>query len=245
MSFLPDIAWPLRRRLLKGCRGMTLLEIMLAMLVLAMVVAMVTLSLSGSLNVVSETRRQGELYHQAQVALERISDDLASAVMTGDVRFQGKKMTIDGRRADRLRFASMAHIVFDPQHGHPGMAVISYTVRPDPGNSGDLVLLRADHLLTPPGEQGGNSEGDAGFLLCNGLRSVSFSFTDKGGETSDSWGASPADEQDPASGKLPVTVTCTLEFRLDRDRKTALTFSTSVLLPVGLIQAESGGGGGS
>ncbi len=239
------IVLPLRRHLLKSRCGMTLLEIMLALLVLAMVVAMVTLSLEGSLNVVSETRRQGELYHQAQVALERISDDLASAVMINDVRFQGKKMTIDGRRADSLRFASMAHIVFDPQHGHPGMAVISYTVRPDPGNSGNLVLLRADHLLTPPAEQGGNNEGDAGFLLCNGLRSVSFSFTDKGGETSDSWGAAPEDEKDTASRPLPVTVTCTLEFRLDRDRKTALTFSTSVLLPVGLIQAERTRGSGS
>ncbi|GBE11788.1 hypothetical protein BMS3Bbin14_00179 [bacterium BMS3Bbin14] len=240
MNILPDILSPL-----KGRRGMTLLEIMLALLVLAMVVAMVTLSLSGSLNVVSETRKQGELYHQAQVALERISDDLASAVMTNDVRFQGKRMAIDGRRADSLRFASMAHIVFDPKHDHPGMAVISYTVRPDPGNSGDLVLLRADRLLRPPVEQGGNSEGDKGFLLCNGLRSVRFSFTNKSGEKSDSWGAAPEDEKDMVPRPLPVTVTCTLEFWLDRDKKTSLTFSTSVLLPVGLIQAERGGGGGS
>ncbi|NOX80365.1 MAG: type II secretion system protein [Deltaproteobacteria bacterium] len=240
MIIPPDILSPL-----KGSRGMTLLEIMLALLVLAMVVAMVALSLSGSLNVVSETRKQGELYHQAQVALERISDDLASAVMVNDVRFQGKRMAIDGRRADSLRFASMAHIVFDPKHDHPGMAIISYTVRPDPRNSGDLVLLRADRLLTPPAGQDGNGEGDEGFLLCNGLRSVRFSFTDKSGETFDSWGASPEDEKDMTPRRLPVTVTCTLEFRLDRDQNTSLTFSTSVLLPVGLIQAERGGGGGS
>lgn len=240
MRILPDIILPL-----KGSRGMTLLEIMLALLVLAMVVAMVTLSLSGSLTVVSETRKQGELYHQAQVALERISDDLASAVMTSDVRFRGKRMELDGRRADSLRFSSMAHIVFDPQHDHPGMAVIAYTVRPDPANNGTVVLLRSDRLLTPPAVQGGNGEEDDGFLLCNGLRSVRFSFTDKSGGTFDSWGASPEDEKDQAPRRLPVTVTCTLEFRLDRDQKTSLIFRTSVLLPVGLMQAERGGGGGS
>ncbi|NIA05515.1 MAG: hypothetical protein GWP11_06060, partial [Proteobacteria bacterium] len=114
-----------------------------------------------------------------------------------------------------------------------------------PGNSGDLALFRVDRLLTPPAEQGGDSEGDKGFLLCNGLHSVRFSFTNKSGEKSDSWGAAPEDEKDMVPRPLPVTVTCTLEFQLDRDRKTSLTFSTSVLLPVGLIQAERGGGGGS
>ena len=66
-------------------QGMTLLEILIAMVILAGIVSMVTLSISGSFKVVNATQQQGELYYRAQVALQRISDDLVSAVLIDDV----------------------------------------------------------------------------------------------------------------------------------------------------------------
>ncbi|MCI5124306.1 MAG: type II secretion system protein, partial [Candidatus Electrothrix sp. AR5] len=60
--------------------GFTLLEIMLAVLILGLVVSMVTVSLSGSIRAIDVTLKQGELYYRAQVAMERISEDLTTAL---------------------------------------------------------------------------------------------------------------------------------------------------------------------
>lgn len=219
---------------------MTLLEIMLALLVLVMVVSMVSLSLTGSLKVMDATRDQGDLYNQARIALQRISEDLASAVPANGVAFQGARGDLDGHRADGLQFASYAHVIFDTEHDHQGLSLISYRVRPDDQNGRGLILVRSDRLLMPSEIQGENGHAGHGFILCDRLRSVSFSFRDEKGDQTDNWDTGSENAADSTRRRLPVSVTCTLEFWLDRKAETSLTFSTSILLPVGLIQARSG-----
>ena len=220
-------------------RGMTLLEIMLALLILGTVVTMISITLSGSLNVMNATQDQGEIYHRAQVALQRISEDLASALLVEDdgVDFVGVDEQVGGQDADSLQFASTAHVVFNKADDNPGIAVISYTVQEDSENEGGLVLIRSDELLaTTAKNNGGKVAG--GFLLSDRLRSVNFRYVDENGEETDSW----TTLDDPFSGsksdpKLPVAVSCTLEFWLDRENDFSVEFSTSVLLPVGMINA--------
>ncbi|MFZ5797925.1 MAG: PulJ/GspJ family protein [Desulfobulbaceae bacterium] len=220
-----------------GCRrGMTLLEILLAMSVLATVVSMVSLSLSGSLNVVEATRTQGELYYRAQVAMQRISEDVASAVLVEDVEFVGTDAEENGREADTLTFSSTAHVVFDPDNDHPGMALIAYSVVEDEENEGEFLLLRADALLTGAVIKG-EEIGD-GYLLTDRLRSVNFTYLDKEGEEVESWNTE-VDANDPAAiRELPVSVLCVLEFWVDRAAESSITFSTRILLPAGLINAK-------
>ncbi len=222
---------------MKDDAGFTLLEIMLAMLILALVVSMVSLSLSGSIRAMDATLVQGEVYYRAQVAMERISEDLASAVLVDEVEFIGAEKEIDNGRADELSFASMAHLVFDPENDRPGMGLISYAVRPDRDDAQQLILLRSDILYRPVEEQekGGNT-GEP-FLLSDRLRSVHFTYIDRNGEPVESWDTRAEDGEEKAGRLLPVAVSCSLEFWLDRDEETSLTFETTVVLPVGLIQA--------
>ena len=70
---------------------MTLLEVLLAIVILVMVVSMVSLSLSGTFKVASETRSMGDVYHRAQVTMLRLSEDLASAVVSEDLDFPGEE----------------------------------------------------------------------------------------------------------------------------------------------------------
>lgn len=229
------------RRLPRHQQGMTLLEVLLAMFILAMVVSMVSMALSGSINVVEATRTQGELYHRAQVALLRISEDLASAALVDGVEFVGTDREEEGREADSLVFSSTAHVVFDPDYDHPGMAVISYSVVEDKDNEGEFLLLRADQLLTEPatsGNKGQAAPGKGGYLLSDRLRSISFSYVDEKGDEQDSWD-SEVDPDDPtATRKLPVSVICTLEFWVDRVAESTIVFSTRILLPAGLINVK-------
>jgi hypothetical protein len=208
------------------------------MLVLTMVVSMVTLSLSGSLDVVDATRKQGEVYYRAQVALQRISEDLTSALLVDGVEFTGEDKDVDGRDADTLEFSSMTHIVFDPQNDHPGIAFISYTVKPDEEHDGELLLLRRDDLLASIDLTDLDTTADGGFLLSDRLRAVSFAFVDDAGDEHDTWSTFVDEGEDRTLRKLPVSVRIRLEYWLDQEEESSIEFSTAVLLPVGLVNAE-------
>ncbi|GAB4344648.1 MAG: hypothetical protein Kow0089_21290 [Desulfobulbaceae bacterium] len=217
---------------------MTLLEIMLALLILATVVTMVSMSLSGSVNVMNATLEQGGIYHRAQVALQRISEDLASAVLVEDEDFVGLDEQMGSEEADSLRFTSTAHIVFNRETDHPGIALISYFVREDPEREGELLLYRADDLLLSSTVRDELGQEGQGFLLCDRLRSVNFQYISSDGEELDSWTTSADTLGGVKDRRLPAGVSCTLEFWVDREKEDSLSFTTSVLLPVGLINGQ-------
>lgn len=219
-------------------RGMTLLEIMLALLILATVVTMVSITLSGSLNVLNATMDRGEIYHRAQVALLRISEDLASAVLDTEANFVGVDEEMDGQDADSLQFTSTAHVVFNRDEDIPGIALITYIVQEDQDRENGLVLIRSDKLLAMTDPQNDDAADD-GFLLCDRLRSVNFRYVDEAGEEVDDWTTAEDAFSAPSVRKLPVAVFITLAFWIDRKNDLSVEFSTGVLLPVGLINAQS------
>jgi len=219
-------------------KGMTLLEIMIALLILGTVVTMVSVTLSGSLKVLNATMDKGEVYHRAQITLERISEDLASAILVDDVDFVGNDEQQVSGQADTLQFTSTAHVVFNQETDRPGLAVISYTVGEDPDREGELVLYRSDELLAKGIVNDGQADQQNGYLLCDRLRSVNFRYYGADGEEADEWTTKVEDPADKDKRKLPVAVSCTLEFWLDKTQETSIEFSTSVLLPVGLINAQ-------
>ena len=228
------------KRLFENCIGFTLLEIMLATLVLALVVSMVSLSLSGSLHVMEATQDQGEIYYRAQVAMERISDDLSSVILTESTDFVGQAADQGNQEEPLLRFFSMAHVVFDPDTDHRGLAVISYMLRPDPNAEDTLVLLRNDQLVVPNQQDGPQEQESGYYLLADRIRSVRFFYRDQNGEEVDAWDTRPDDgaSQDEREQvhRLPVAVRCELEFWLDREDDTSLSFQTAVELPAGRIK---------
>jgi hypothetical protein len=74
------------------------------------------------------------------------------------------------------------------------------------------------------------------FLLAERLRSVKFTFRDQNGEEQESWDTTTTDEDPTKKRRLPAAVSCRLEFWLDDEQETSISFQTTVLLPVGLIR---------
>ena len=222
-----------------GCEGLTLLEIMLAMLMLATVVTMVSLSISGSLRVIEATEKQGEVYYRAQIALQRISEDLSSALLVDGIEFSGNSQENDSGRGNLLEFTSTSHIIFDTENDHHGIALISYIVKPDNEKDNVFVLLRRDNLLRPSDTaEDFRGEDIDTFLLCDRLKSVKFTYINEAGEEQETWISLPEDITDDESRKLPVSVKVALEFWLDDDEENSIEFTTAVLLPVGLLDAQ-------
>ena len=220
--------------------GFTLLEIMLAVLILGLVVSMVTISLTGSIKAIDVTLQQGELSYRAQVALERISEDLTSALLTSDREFIGEQGNGSGDQTILLSFSSMAHLVFDSEIDQPGMARINYAVQPDRKHAGHLLLLRSD-VLQRPTEDGQKSTEVEAFILADRLRSVMFTYIDHSGEEQENWNTTvqEGDEEAEAKRRLPAAVSCRLEFWMNEEEERTATFQTTILLPTGSIQEKS------
>ncbi len=220
--------------------GFTLLEVMLATLILALVVSMLTLSLSGSLKVMDATRNQGEIYFRAQVAMERLCDDLSSAALPEQAEFVGQPVPENGGDSPLLSFVSLAHVIFDPERDQRGLAAISYRLRPDPEDPDMLVLLRSDQLLTPGAGQKDNLPVPVYYLLSDRIRSVRFVYLDQQGEELESWDTRVEDgasqEERDKQRRLPAAVRLELEYWLDREAESVLPFQTTVELPVGHIR---------
>ena len=215
--------------------GMTLLEIMLALMVLSMVMTMVSISLSGTFDMMESVRTQGDIYYQAQVAMQRIREDVTSAIYDPKVQFIGENIDQNGARADRLSFLSLGHIVFDKEHDSEGPGIISYAALPHREGDGRLVLYRSDILLKPGLTDETisiESETAPGYIIADHLRSVTFTYLTGGEEESDNWSSEPA-ESDSDPIELPAAVKCTLEFWLSKQEETTVSFTTNILIPVG------------
>ncbi|MBM9536053.1 prepilin-type N-terminal cleavage/methylation domain-containing protein [Desulfobulbus alkaliphilus] len=219
--------------------GFTILEILLAIAVLGMVVTMLSLSLTATLRVIDGTEQQEEVFHQAQTALRRLSEDLAGAAPHPDMGFSGMLSDKNGHSADTLAFVSTAHLIFNPDTHKGGPAAIIYSVRTGEGDSRRLQLLRGDTILLP-GSDVHTGTGEQGmYLLADNLRAVRFRYFDRQGQEFDSWNGEGRLDEEQLPLPVPAAVSCTLEFWLDPDRQSAQTFTTTVLIPAGIITATA------
>ncbi|MGD2127457.1 MAG: type II secretion system protein, partial [Desulfobacteraceae bacterium] len=98
-----------------GRKGFTLLEILLAMFIFAIVLSTLYTAYTGTFRNVDETESQADIYRMARIALERIVEDLESAYIppwavgpeteeepTQPAPFVGENVQISDRSADIL-----------------------------------------------------------------------------------------------------------------------------------------------
>jgi prepilin-type N-terminal cleavage/methylation domain-containing protein len=227
-----------------GESGFTLLEVMIATLILGLVMVMITMSLSGSLRVVETTRDQGDIYYRVQIVMERISDDLSGAFLSADTDFIAIGGEDDNGRRQLLSFSSTAHLDFSRANNNKkhGLGNITYVLAPDREREVSFVLLRGDAPLLPQREDEQEREQKKErhlFLLSDRLLEVRFVFFDHNGNELESWdtrrenGGNMTDEE--KEKKLPAAVGFTLDFWLDMEAETSLSFTTKVIIPVGMI----------
>ncbi len=233
-----------------GSRGFTLLEVMLATLILGLVMAMLTLSLSGSLRVIDRTGARDALYRRARIVFERVGEDLAGAVLTGDGEFSGVSGNeLDGEKTVLLAFTSQAHVDFTGSGTDGVLARIRYSLVRDPENSGGLLLLRTDQVAVP---ESGEPAAGTDLLLCDRLSAVRFAYLDRDGNERDHWrtGIRQPPVRTGRQPALPAAVSLTLEFTGSGQdapgqaeaAEPALRLSTTFVLPTALIRPGEGNG---
>lgn len=205
-------------------QGFTLLELLLAISIFAIVVSMVYGAYNLTFKVIENSQTHAKYGARARVTLERFTEDLESFHMGTSGFLNGESETVGEFRADNLSFTSTSHLVFDKNELPVGYATISYTVE-EQEDSGLLSLYRADVGFRP----GVEAVDDKGFLLCDGLREVAFTYFDENGDESEDWES----DQKKSSGNasIPAMVQLRIGFANDEAEDATIFFSTGIAIP--------------
>jgi len=213
-------------------KGFTLLEILLAFFIFAILFTVIFVSYSGSFKTIDMTESRMELYRKAAIAMDRISEDIQASYISnlpsnsfgepaGYTRFLGEDKDINGMAADSMSFFSRIRPLFDDGMEMSTGQLISYDVIQG-AEEGELVLLRSEQP-----EFIEVSEENRGVPLCDGLQAITFTYFNDEGESYDSW---DSDSEDSAQ-ILPRMVSVLFEFLNYENPDAPLKFMTSIALP--------------
>jgi general secretion pathway protein J len=211
--------------------GFTLMEILVAVLILGIVVTTVLTSFNLVFSTTETLENSAAVFEAGKTALGRIVADLENIHIAerpfykppgvddppDPYRLQGKLSNISGTKIAELRLASRAHLPLE-RETRQGIAEVAYygQSQADAG----LVLRRADHLYPYPRAR--ERSGDP--VLCENVKSLAFTFVDAEGAEFETW-----DSDSKESGyATPSMVAVRLEILMAEE---VFVFQTTVRLP--------------
>ena len=215
-------------------KGFTLVEILIAILILGIVLSTVYAAYSSTMKNVREIEYQNNLYKMTRTTIDRMIKDLSSLQQYTDSQqpssasfdLRAEKQTLGNHEFYSLSFWSAAHLAFGENEGDGSPATISYYVEEDEGG-GSFSLRRADVAGGKPSKEKNIS---GGFVVCNNIDSFRLRFYDSANKELESWDSSSysADQK----GKPPVAVKIELALVNLNNKETPYRFMTKVYLPV-------------
>jgi general secretion pathway protein J len=174
--------------------GFTLMEILLAFLILGLVVTTVLASFNAVFSTTDTLNTSSRYYEMAKNGLNRMILDLEAVYARQSplykkpefddppdpYRLVGSTADVGGTSFASIRFASNAHVPLENSK-RKGIAEIVYYVQAQ--NDGQMVLRRSDSLYPYPEFEERASDP----VLCNNLKSLAFKYIDADGEESEEW----------------------------------------------------------
>jgi general secretion pathway protein J len=217
--------------------GFTLLEILVAIMIFAVIITTVYQSLRAVLSKNEAINHGADIFEMGRTCLNRMVLDLTGLYVESrplfkppgftdppdPYRFAGEASYVGAKNFSRLRFASTAHL---PMAGstEKGIAEIVYYVKETEDPESAYVLKRAD-TICPYDEDYRFEEKDSDPILCRQVEGFTLIYFDAEGEAHEEWD-SDTDGQDYATPRM-------VEIRLQLKQNTEIhSFYTKMELPV-------------
>jgi general secretion pathway protein J len=218
--------------------GFTLMEILLAFLILGIVVTTIMASFNAVFSTTDTLNSSSRYYEMAKSCLNRMTLDLEAFhalqpplykkpefdAPPDPYRLVGSVIDVGGTSFATIRFTSRAHIPLGISK-RDGIAEIVYYVQAK--NDGQVVLRRADHLYPYPEFE--ENAGDP--VLCNNIKSLVFKYLDADGSELDEWDS----DSDEVGYATPAAIRIALKLG---DETTSYDFGTTVRLSAGREKIE-------
>ncbi len=220
--------------------GFTLFEIMIAIFIFGIIVTTIFGSFTKVFSTTEAIKKGMGSYEMVKNCLNRMILDLNSIYVISDdeytrpaanddpdpYRFVGDASYAGTGSFSRLRLASFAHVSLE-QSTRDGIGEIVYYVQPmDDGEEETYVLRRADTLYPYERFEGNTfEERFTDPALCDGIKSLTFTYYDHEGTEYDVWNSE--------SGEFKYATPRAVKIQLELgDDDYALLFETMVQLPV-------------
>lgn len=214
-------------------QGFTLIEILVAIFILAIVTSLIMGVFDGIYGSAERINLGTDLHEMANACLNRMTKDLESTHVTAYPRYKrpdiddepeiyhikGEKHSTGGRSFSWLRFTSMAHLPFNHQ-AQEGIAEIVYYVQQTKEN--EFILRRSDKLYPYPEEF---EEHETDPILCEHLKRFEMVYFDVKGREYEEWDS----ESDELEFGTPRAIGIELEVGTE---EISYTFQTRVAVPV-------------
>jgi general secretion pathway protein J len=201
--------------------GFTLIELVLAITILAFMMMIAWSVISGTVFARKNLEERQERYHEIRVAMNVIVRDLSSAYLSANEdqgMMERRTMFIakSGGTVDELRFSSMDHRVLWADANESEQTVIAYSAEPDPNDSSATNLVRREQRR-PSNEPTRQEKAELDILLRD-VEHVSFEYYDwKAKEWKESWDSTQADGE---RGRVPGRVKVTIELKIGDGNET-------------------------
>jgi general secretion pathway protein J len=220
-------------------RGFTLMEILLAFLILGIVVTTILASFNAVFSTTDTLKNSSRYYDMAKNCLNRMALDLGALYITlpplykppnfddppDPYRIVGSSNEIGGTSFANVRFASNAHIPLNKSIKR-GVAEIVYYVQVK--DDGQQVLRRGDHLYPYPSFE--ENSGDP--VLSEHVKSLAFKFYDSEGSEFEEWNSDSGEH----GYATPAAIGIQLEIG---DESVSYNFETTVRFAVNREKIES------
>jgi general secretion pathway protein J len=223
---------------LRRSSGFTLLEILIAMFILAIVVSLVFASFDGIFSSAEHVTADSDLLEMGSVCLNRITTDLKAFHATPYPRYKppeinddpelyyiaGEPLTVGGHNVAKLRFASLAHLPLN-QEARTGIAEIVYYALECQDNG--VCLHRADTLYPYPDFEPNPNDP----VMCEQVLTFELTYYDHDGRARDEWNS----ESQDSDYSTPIAIGIKLVLGPEASPK---TLTTRVTLPTFRYKAK-------
>lgn len=213
----------------KNSLGFTLFEVLITLSILGVVLSLLYLTFHQSMAVMAETDERAEVIRQGRMILEKMAGELRGAVLVSQKEgLQAYRTGLVGRSTkegneflDRLDFTHLPHPREIFVEGGWGVLELGYFLDRAPGRKGFALFRRQDEARDGDPLRGGRS-----LVLCDRVRSLSFSYFDRLGNKRKDWNSLEGERRN----QLPARVEILL--RLEDSRGKTHDFRTQVYLPM-------------
>ncbi len=219
------------RRPRHGQRGFTLMEIALAVGIVAVMGSITWGSLSQSFDAYETVKDIDQRYHNVRVAMNRMSREISMAFITQPGRDFGQEQmwkTIfigkSGSDFSELQFTSFAHEVMREDAKESDQCEIGYTVERDEEDREKRNLVRrVDPRIDREPEKGGPVA-----VLAEGIKKLKFRYFDpKDDDWTDEWST----ERPETLNRLPTIVEITLVVEDENGKDLSFVTKTRINMP--------------
>lgn len=217
-------------RTLRGARGFTLMEALIACTLLAVIGIAMATSLSSSINAKEIVEETSGRFHVVRQAMSRMVDEISMAYLSPHTRAPERRVET-GFRGERteLHFTAYGNVARVEDAKQADTRELSYFLGRDERTGEEALIRRVQPNPDDDFEEGGREQ-----TLLPGVVSLEFEYFDRNTEEwLDKWDFEAAD----TAGRLPERVRITFTTKMASEEEQTFTTQTKIWLtqPMALV----------